>query len=345
MLALLPTRDPEPDPIDAIDPPDPPIRYRTIHGYQRAFVQTGSGPAVLLIHGIGDSSDTWKGLVRELARDYTVIAPDLLGHGRSEKPRADYSVAAYANAMRDLLSVLDIDRATVIGHSLGGGVAMQFAYQYPERCERLVLVSTGGVCKEVSPMLRLMAAPNADLLLPLLGLPKAALLAHAAGKLLRLLGTDLGQDADDWLRMFDTLPDATTRRAFVRTLRAVVDWRGQVVTMLDRAYLARALPTLLVWGDRDAIIPFEHGKIAHQSLPGSRLEVFEGAGHFPHHTYPERFHAVVRDFLTTTSGAPYSSADWRTLLRQGKPQFAPLMTSAPGALRPSSFPRATTSGT
>ena len=100
---------------------------------------------MLLIHGIGDSSDTWRPVIDQLARHHTVVAPDLLGHGRSEKPRADYSVAAYANGMRDLLSVLEIDRATVVGHSLGGGVAGQFAYQFPERCERLVLVGSGGV--------------------------------------------------------------------------------------------------------------------------------------------------------------------------------------------------------
>src|SRR5262249_45255415 len=143
------------------------IQYRRVHGYRRAFVYAGSGPALLLLHGIGDSSETWRALLPTLARTHTVIAPDLLGHGRSDKPRADYSVAGYANGMRDLLSVLGIDRATVVGHSLGGGVAMQFAYQYPERCERLVLVATGGIAREVNPLLRLAAAPNADLVLPL----------------------------------------------------------------------------------------------------------------------------------------------------------------------------------
>jgi pimeloyl-ACP methyl ester carboxylesterase len=298
----------------------PAIRYRTIHGYQRAFVHEGRGPALLLIHGIGDSSDTWKSLVPELARDYTVVAPDLLGHGRSEKPRADYSVGGYANAMRDLLSVLDIDRVTVIGHSLGGGVAMQFAYQYPERCERLILVSTGGVSRGVTPMLRLMAAPSADLLLPLLGLPYASVVARVAAAVMRALRTDLGRDADDWLRMFETLPDATARGAFVRTLRTVIDVRGQAVTMLDRAYLARALPTLLVWGDRDAVIPVEHAHLAHRALPGSHLSVFPGAGHFPHHADPERFLAVVRDFLGRTAPAAHDVVTWRELLRRGKPQ-------------------------
>jgi len=139
-----------------------------VHGYRRAFVDVGAGPPLLLIHGIGDSSDTFKHLIPELAKDHRVIAPDLLGHGRSDKPRADYSVGGYANAMRDLLSVLDIDRVSVVGHSLGGGVAMQFAYQHPHRCERVILVSSGGVCREVHPLLRAAAMPGADFFLPML---------------------------------------------------------------------------------------------------------------------------------------------------------------------------------
>jgi pimeloyl-ACP methyl ester carboxylesterase len=219
--------------------------------------------------------------------------------------------------MRDLLSVLNIERATLIGHSLGGGVAMQFAYQYPERCERVVLVSSGGVSREVNPLLRLAAAPTSDFFLPLLRLPAARATGHAAFKLLRTLHTDLGLDAEDLLRMFEALPDATTRLAFLRTLRAVVDWRGQVVTMLDRCYLARGMPTLLIWGKRDAVIPHEHGLLAHSAMPGSRLELFERAGHFPHHSDPQRFLRVLREFLGSTEPAPYNKSLWREILRQG----------------------------
>lgn len=130
---------------------EPRMVFRTIHGYRRAFRLAGSGPVLVLIHGIGDNSSTWLDVIPHLAKKYTVIAPDLLGHGRSDKPRADYSVAAYANGVRDLLSVLGVERATIIGHSLGGGVAMQFGYQFPEMIERLVLVSSGGVTKGVHP--------------------------------------------------------------------------------------------------------------------------------------------------------------------------------------------------
>jgi pimeloyl-ACP methyl ester carboxylesterase len=293
------------------------VQYRTVHGYRRAFVQAGSGPALLLIHGIGDSSETWRELIPILARSYTVVAPDLLGHGRSSKPRADYSVAGYANGMRDLLSILGIDRATIVGHSLGGGVAMQFAYQYPERCERVVLDATGGVCPEVHPLLRLAAWPNADLVLPLLQSRPVHALGRLAFHALRSLDHDLGRDANDLLRVFDALPDITSRRAFIRTLRSVVDFRGQAVTMLDRCYLAEALPVLLVWGARDAVIPVEHGRIAHAAMPSSQLVVFERAGHFPHRSEPGRFLQVMEEFLQSTAPAIYAPEPWRDLLRRG----------------------------
>jgi pimeloyl-ACP methyl ester carboxylesterase len=227
------------------------LRHHVVHGYRRAYRIAGEGPALLLVHGIGDSSATWVDLMPGLARRYTVIAPDLLGHGGSDKPRADYSVAAYANGMRDLLGVLGIDRATLVGHSFGGGVAMQFAYQFPERTERLVLVSAGGVGREVNPVLRAVSLPGADLLLSALRLPGMRWGTGLFAELIRRLDTDLGQDAAELLNMVDALPDATSRSAFIRTLRAVVDWRGQVVTMLDRCYLAQGMPTMLLWGSRE----------------------------------------------------------------------------------------------
>lgn len=316
------------------------IQYRVIHGYRRAFVHAGSGPTLLLIHGIGDCSDTWLQVMATLAKDYTVIAPDLLGHGRSDKPRADYSVAGYANAMRDLISVLDIDRVTIIGHSLGGGVALQFAYQYPDRCERLVLLSSGGVSREVHPLLRLAAVPNgSDVILPLLQFSLTRWAVRRGLDLAQRMETDLGRDADNLLRVLEALPDATSRAAFLRTLRAVVDSRGQVITMLDRCYLTSGMPTLLMWGTRDPIIPFHHAQIAHHAMPGSRLEVFEDAGHFPHHHDPDRFVEVLRDFLATTQPSSFKSGEWRDLLRRGRPSLPPPMMSLPPSTQPTRWLR------
>lgn len=295
------------------------LQYRVVHGYRRAFRMAGKGPALVLIHGIGDSSATWTDLIPDLARTHTVIAPDLLGHGASDKPRADYSVAAYANGVRDLLTTLGIESATLLGHSLGGGVAMQFAYQFPERTERLVLVSAGGVGREVNPVLRLITLPGSHLALSALRLPGMRLQVGLTVGLMRLLDTDLGQDAPELLTLVDALPDETARNAFIRTLRAVVDWRGQVVTMLDRCYLTEGMPTMLLWGDRDSVVPVRHAYGAHEAMPGSRLEIFEGAGHFPFHTDPARFLALVAEFTGTTAPAHWSREHWRDLLCEGNP--------------------------
>ena len=297
---------------------DTSVQYRTIHGHRRAFRLGGDGPVLLLLHGIGDSSEAWVPLMPALAERYTVLAPDLLGHGHSDKPRADYSAAVYANGMRDLLDVLGFERATIVGHSLGGGVAAQIVYQYPQRCERLVLIAPGGVGPEVMPLLRFLAAPYAELVLPPLRLPGAHQVARVVASVLRRTGANLGRDADELLRVLDGLPRSESQFAFTRTLRSVVDRRGQIVTMLDRAYLADGTPLLIIWGDRDGVIPLEHAARLHDEWEGSRLEIFEGAGHFPHHHDPERFLAVLDDFMTTTKPATLDLRKRRRLLRAGK---------------------------
>jgi pimeloyl-ACP methyl ester carboxylesterase len=297
----------------------PTLQFRTIHGYKRAYRIAGSGPAILLIHGIGDNSTTWNAIQAKLAQRFTVIAPDLLGHGRSDKPRADYSVAAYANGMRDLLSVLEIERVTVVGHSLGGGVAMQFAYQFPHLVERLILIGAGGVTKDVNVALRLASLPMGSEALALLRLPLVLPALRTAGKILgNTLGTTgLGNDLTQVLRILDDLPEPTASSAFTRTLRAVVDWRGQIVTMLDRCYLTQAIPVLIVWGTRDVVVPVRHAWMAHAAMPGSRLEIFEGSGHFPFHDDPARFIDVVQRFIDSSEPGEYDQAALRELLRTG----------------------------
>ncbi|MGK2866378.1 MAG: alpha/beta fold hydrolase [Mycobacterium sp.] len=297
----------------------PTLQFRTIHGYRRAFRIAGSGPAILLIHGIGDNSTTWHTVQTMLARRFTVIAPDLLGHGQSDKPRADYSVAAYANGMRDLLSVLDIERVTVVGHSLGGGVAMQFAYQFPQLVDRMVLVGAGGVSKDVNFVLRLAAMPMATEALALLRLPMVLPALQAFGRIGGTLfgSTGMGRDLPDALRVLADLPEPTASSAFARTLRAVVDWRGQVVTMLDRCYLTESVPVQLIWGTHDSVIPVSHARLAHAAMPGSALEIFEGSGHFPFHDDADRFVDVVQRFIDTTIPAEYDHEMLRGLLRTG----------------------------
>ncbi len=289
----------------------------TIHGHERAFVKVGSGPALLLLHGLGCDHTTWSPVIATLAKRYTVIAPDLLGHGQSAKPRADYSVGGYANGMRDLLTVLGIDKVTVVGHSLGGGVAMQFAYQFPERTERLVLVAPGGLGPEVTPLIRAVGLPGFKAVMTLLTLPGIRHVGTTGMRALSRTGLAATHDLDEVADIFDTFKDPRARAAIAHVVRAVVDARGQIVTMVDRAYLTQAMPMLVVWGAEDMVIPAKHAETVAAIAPGAQVEVLGNSGHFPHKDHPERFVKVLSDFVRSTQPASYHRGRWRQLLRNG----------------------------
>ncbi|HEY0515623.1 MAG TPA: alpha/beta hydrolase [Solirubrobacteraceae bacterium] len=285
-----------------------------LHGNCVAYRQIGEGPVVMLVHGITSDSSTWERVIPGLARRFTVLAPDLPGHGESDKPKGDYSLGAHASILRDLLAALGHDRATVVGHSLGGGIAMQFAYQFPEACERLVLVDSGGLGREVSLLLRAATLPGSELVLPLLAASRLLDAGAKAGGLLGRLGLHLGTDLEQVARGHSTLRDAGSRAAFVHTLRSVVDFGGQRVDATNRLYLAAHLPFLLVWGEHDRIIPVEHGRAAHEQLPGSSLKVLGRSGHFPQLDEPEVFLEAVMDFILQTEPGSDDAALWRRRL-------------------------------
>jgi pimeloyl-ACP methyl ester carboxylesterase len=288
-----------------------------LHGHRVLYRSAGSGPVLVLVHGITSTSATWANVLPYLAERFTVIAPDLLGHGESAKPRGDYSLGAYASGIRDLLIALGHDRATFIGHSLGGGVAMQLAYQFPEHCERLVLVSSGGLGRGISALLRAASLPGSELVLPLLVNDHVLGVGQLVGRLLRRVGLRVHTDVEEVLRGHASLSDGETRSAFLHTLRTIVDPWGQRVDASDRLYLARAIPFLIVWGEHDPIIPVEHARSAHRLVPGSRLELFPTAGHFPHIDDPLRFVRVLVDFIETTEPAQVDAGGWGELLRSG----------------------------
>src|SRR3954447_7893992 len=288
-----------------------------LHGHRVRFHRSGEGPLLVLLHGIASTADTWSPVVAGLAARHTVIAPDLLGHGHSAKPRGDYSLGAYASGVRDLVAALGYERATVVGHSLGGGIAMQFAYQFPERVERLVLIGSGGLGREVHPILRAATLPGSELVLALLGGAWLRTTGGAVGGVLARFGLRTGEDLAGVAAGIGALADAGARAAFVRTARAAIDAGGQRVSATDRLYLAADLPTLIVWGERDPIIPVAHGRDAHAAMPGSRLEVFAGAGHFPHRDAPARFVAILEDFVRTTEPAALAESDLTARLRAG----------------------------
>jgi pimeloyl-ACP methyl ester carboxylesterase len=286
-----------------------------LHGHDVTYRTGGEGPVIVLVHGMAGSSAMWQDVLPGLAEHFTVVAPDLPGHGESAKPRGDYSLGAFASSVRDLMVALGHERATLVGQSLGGGVVMQFAYQFPERTERLVLVSSGGLGQEVNLLLRALTLPGSDFVLPI----ACTNWVHDAGLTvagwLRNVGFRPSPHLVQVWESYGSLADPETRTAFLHTLRSVVDQSGQRVSATNRLYLASRVPTMIVWGDRDHIIPVHQGHEAHEAIPGSRLEIFEGAGHFPHCEQPERFVKVLTDFMTTTSAAQLSLAQFRELLQ------------------------------
>jgi pimeloyl-ACP methyl ester carboxylesterase len=299
-----------------------------LHGHRAIYRMAGSGPPVVLIHGMVNSSRHWEDVALRLAEDHTVIAPDLIGHGDSATPRGDYSLGAHAAAIRDLLAVIGIDRATIVGHSLGGGVAMQFFYQFPQRTERLVLVSSGGLGQEVSPMLRTAALPGASAALWLVAHPRLVSALGQTGGLLRRRGSGKGVYLQAVARALRPLAQPAAREAFLQTLRSVIDIRGQRVSARDRLHLLREMPTLIVWGERDHTIPLEHGLWAHEAAPGSRFETLPRAAHFPHLEDPDGLAVVLADFIDTTEPARLDDAEWGSLVIPDAPRTRPTRYAA-----------------
>jgi pimeloyl-ACP methyl ester carboxylesterase len=294
--------------MDAITP-----RTVALHGRSVTYFQEGSGPVLLLIHGMAGTCENWQAVIEPLARQHTVIAPDLPGHGSSAPGGGDYSLGALAAGLRDLLVALGHERATLVGHSLGGGIAMQFAYQFPEATERLVLVCSGGLGPEVNPVLRAAALPGADLFIAATAGP-GRVAGSALGRGLAAVGLRPNADVAEVARGYASLADRGRRAAFLATLRAVVGTEGQRVHAGDRLYLAEGMPVLIVWGRADRMIPVEHGERAHQAIAGSRLEIFEEAGHMPQLEAPARFVAALEGFLEETEPAHWSTEQWRERL-------------------------------
>jgi pimeloyl-ACP methyl ester carboxylesterase len=288
---------------------EPRVEEIVLHGHRVSYRTAGEGPVLLLIHGITGTSEQWNDVFPLLAERYTVVAPDLLGHGHSAKPRGDYSLGAYAVSIRDLLIALGHNRATVVGHSLGGGIALQFAYEYPVFAERLVVCSSGGLGREVHPLLRAATLPGSELVLPLIASSRVLSAGIFVGRLLKRLGLNAAPDLAEMARGYASLNDAGARQAFIHTMRAVLDPMGQRVSATDRLYLSGMVPSLILWGRRDPLIPCEHASAAHELMPGSQMEIFEKSGHFPHIDQPLRFARALIDFIEDTEPAEFDFSD------------------------------------
>ena len=305
-------------------PPVPAAQFEewqiALHGRRAVYRIAGSGPPVVLIHGMLNSSSHWQSVALELARDHTVLAPDLIGHGDSAAPRGDYSLGAHAASIRDLMAAIGIDRASIVGHSLGGGVAMQFFYQFPQRVERLALVSSGGLGHEVSPLLRTAALPGISPLLALTIQPRLLAAISDAGRRMRERAVGAGVHVQAIARALRPLENGDARHAFLNTLRSVIDVHGQRVSATDRLYLLESMPTMIVWGERDNTIPLAHGRRAHEAIPHSVFKTLPRAAHFPHLEDPDGLSLLLREFLATTRPGHIEDADWGAVLARRSPR-------------------------
>jgi pimeloyl-ACP methyl ester carboxylesterase len=287
----------------------------TVAGGEIAYTMAGSGEPLLLIHGLGGTRRTWRHLIDALAETHLVIAPDLPGHGDSAAPAGDYSLGAHAAALRDLLVVLGYPSATLIGHSLGGGIGMQFAYQFPERVNRLALISSGGLGAELTPMLRAVTLPGAETIVAALArVPRAVTLRVLLPAMSKVPGLVSGQDAAPLADDLRGLVRGRQRHAFVRTARSVIDWRGQTVSAARQLGLLADLPLLVAWGSNDRTIPPHHHRAVARELPHADLLEIAGAGHYPQETAPDDLLPPLQAFLARTTPFRYAETRWRQLL-------------------------------
>ena len=280
-----------------------------------AYTDAGSGAPVLMIHGLISDRGTWDVEIAALADGHRIIAPDLFGHGASvgtadsdgDRYRTpnDYSLGGHAAALRDLLDELGLRRVTVVGHSLGGGIAMELAYLFPERVSGLVLVSSGGLGSDLSPALRAATLPGSEWVLPLIGSDWARFCGNTALSLMERVGLPWvsASTTAAWTGMA-TFSDAVKRSAFLATTRSMIGLRGQTISALPLLERLADRPVLVIWGGRDRLIPAAHAAAVKELLPASTIEIFARAGHFPHLDDPDRFHRVLSTFLQGRPAKP-----------------------------------------
>ena len=275
-------------------------RTAVLPGLDLSYVELrGQGAPLVLLHGVGSSIDSWGDIPQRLAaQGRTVVAVDLLGHGGSSAGNGDFSLGSHASAVRDLLDHLGHEGPLhIVGHSLGGGVALQFAYQFPDRIASMTLVSSGGLGPDVGAPLRAASLPGSELVLRAVCSRSIVRTMSRSGVVLGSVGIRPKMLTSRSIAKLEALRDGRRLAGFLSTVRSVVGPDGQRVCALDKMQGLDPHRVLIVWGDRDPMLPMAHGLEAHERLPGSRLVVVPGAGHHPHNDDPD---LVTRELLVHT---------------------------------------------
>lgn len=285
--------------------PESTATFANLHDRRIAYTEhRGTGPVYLLVHGIGGCQSDWRVAVERLvSTGQHVITVDLPGHGASVKDRGDYSLGAMASVLRDLLDHLGHEQAVLVGHSLGGGVALQFTYQFPDRCSGLILVCSGGLGTETPTWLRAATLPGSRVVFAAIGSERTTNSLLWTCRQLARVGIEPQMLNPQMVEKLSEFADPDAREAFLATLRSVVDVSGQRVTALGKLAALEDLPVLLIWGARDPVIPLHHGERAAEIIPNSELVVFPRIGHEPHVEDPDRFAQLLRDFSHRVSAS------------------------------------------
>jgi pimeloyl-ACP methyl ester carboxylesterase len=271
-----------------------------------SYVTGGEGPPVVFFHGIGASSYAWRLTLPALLPYFTVYAPDMLGCGESDKPAIDYSITALATYAAAFMDAVGLDRAHIIGHSLGGGVALQLSALHPDRIDRLALVASGGIGRDLHWLLRMTTLPGAQGVLGMLAHPNARL-TQATRALERRRFRRLQVEYDNAPTVLDRLRARDSRQAFLRMLRGVSDLSGQKISAIE--HLATlTCPALIIWGGRDRTIPVAHARLALAALPSAHLDILPDCFHRPQIEAPGAFNAALLRFLTATTWPPDTAA-------------------------------------
>jgi pimeloyl-ACP methyl ester carboxylesterase len=272
-------------------------RYADVDEVRIHWAELGgssAAPPVVLLHGLNDCYLTWKRVAPLLARDRRVLIPDLPGHGLSSRPDASYRLRWYAHVMARWVETAGLEEVDLVGHSFGGGVAQMLLLEPGTRIRRMVLVSSGGLGREIAAVLRLASIP---LIVESWGQP-----FMGPGTRLALKGAGQSISPAHIAELSAMNAQQGSARAFARTVRDIIDWRGQRRGFLQHAHEIAELPSIAVfWGDRDTIIPVAHAQSLADSVEGIQFKLFEGCGHYLHHEQCESFADALRDFLDAPS--------------------------------------------
>lgn len=276
-------------------------RHVDVNGLRVRCLFAGSGgPPVVLIHGLGASAEIWSFNIGPLASRNRVFVPDLPGFGRTAMPPwMDFSPAAYSRFVAEFMTALGIGRAALVGHSLGGGIALRVILDDPGRVERIVLASSAGLGRDVSLPLRIASLPFFDRFFFKPPLPVFTRFLHR-------LVYDPAAISPAFARMYyEMFFQPGSMRAFTGILRAIATLRGArpgILEPIREGLGSVAAPALIIWGRQDRILPVSQGIDAAGRIPGARLCIFDRCGHMPNIEYPEKFNRILLGFLAEDRG-------------------------------------------